>query len=233
MRRLALLMAAPVLVVAALLGTSLVAAADSQTTCADPASCKTVTVDGAGKLTSGSTSGNITFTTGLAANTTYTLVDVMETLGTDHQFVGGSYTLNFAGSCTAGSATGGTYTVNGTAPIASTYPTSPPSTTGTLPTITTDGSGDFNCNYTVSYPTIDGTNDATCGGVNLCSTRNDLFVMSGNFKVTQTASLSVPPDGAPPTSVPEAPLPILIPAGILLALGAGLVLWRRRIFASS
>jgi hypothetical protein len=231
LRRFALLMAAPLLVAAAFVGTTVVAVADSQTSCVSPPNCKTVTVDSGGKLTSGSTSGNINFV-GLTANTTYNLVDVMETLGTDHQFVGGSYSLNFAGTCTAGSGTGGSYTVNGTAPIISTYPSSPPSTSGTLPTITADGSGNFNCNYTVSYPTIDGTNDSTCGQ-HLCSARNDLFVMSGDSVVTQTASFSVEPDGAPPTSVPEAPLPILIPAGILLAIGAGIVVWRRRLFASS
>jgi len=103
----------------------------------------------------------------------------------------------------------------------------------TLPTITSDASGNFNCNYTLTYPTIDSSNDTTCGNGHLCSVRNDIWVVSGNTVVTQTASFSVEPDGQPPTSIPEAPLPILIPVGIVLIIGAGLVVWRRKLFATS
>jgi len=230
LRKLALLLTAPLVVAAGLLGTSVVALADSQTSCVSPPNCKTVTVDGSGKLTSGSTSGNINFV-GLTANTTYNVSDTIESLGTTHEFAGGSYTLDFAATCVAGSATSSSYTVTGTSQ-ASTYPSAPPTTSGTLPTITADGSGNFNCNYTLIYPTIDGSNDSDCGG-HLCSVRNDIWVLSGNTVVTQTASFSVEPDGAPPTSIPEAPLPILIPLGIVLILGAGLVVWRRKLFANS
>ena len=230
MRKLALLLTAPLVAAAGLLGTSVVALADSQTTCVSP-NCKTVTVDGDGKLTSGSTSGNINFT-GLAASTTYTAPDSMEALATSHQFVGGSYTLSFAATCTAGSATSSSYTVTGVTQV-STWPSTPAVTSGTLPTITSDASGNFNCNYTLTYPTIDSSNDTTCGNGHLCSVRNDIWVVSGNTVVTQTASFSVEPDGQPPTSIPEAPLPILIPVGIVLIIGAGLVVWRRKLFATS
>jgi hypothetical protein len=229
-RKLALLLTAPLIVAAGLMGTSMVALADSQTSCVSPPNCKTVTVDGDGKLTSGSTSGNINFT-GLAASTTYTAPDSMEALATSHQYVGGSYTLSFAATCAVGSATSSSYTVTGVTQV-SNYPT-PPATSGTLPTITSDASGNFNCNYTLTYPTIDSSNDTTCGNGHLCSVRNDIWVMSGTTKVTQTASFSVEPDGQPPTSIPEAPLPILIPVGIVLIIGAGLVVWRRKLFATS
>ncbi len=231
MRKLALLLTAPLVVAAGLLGTSVVALADSQTACVSPPNCKTVTVDGDGKLTSGSTSGNINFT-GLAASTTYNLPDSMEALATSHQFVGGSYTLSFAATCANGSATSSSYTVTGVTQ-ASTWPSTPAVTSGTLPTITSDASGNFNCNYTLTYPTIDSSNDTTCGNGHLCSVRNDIWVVSGNTVVTQTASFSVEPDGQPPTSIPEAPLPILIPVGIVLIIGAGLVVWRRKLFATS
>ena len=227
MRKLALLLTAPLVVAAGLLGTSMVALADSQTICVSPPNCKTVTVDGDGKLTSGSTSGNINFT-GLAASTTYTAPDTIEGVGPTHFFVGGSYTLNFAATCTAGSATNGTYTVVG-GPSA--YPT-PPTTSGTLATITSDASGNFNCDYTLTYPTVNSGNVGSCGP-KLCSVKNDIWAMSGNTVLTQTASFSVEPDGQPPTSIPEAPLPILIPVGIVLIIGAGLVVWRRKLFATS
>jgi hypothetical protein len=203
--------------------------ADTQTTCGtDPTGCKTVTVDANGALTSGSTSGTITLggtSSGgaLAASTTYNLVDVIEALATNHEFVGGSYTLSFASPCTTGSATGGTYTVVGGS---STYPMTPPATSGTLPTITTDSSGNFSCAYTLTYPTVDSSNDTMCDG-HLCAVRNDVFVVSqaNGATVTAIASASVLPGGSPPTSVPEAPYTVLL---LLAAVaGAGFVILRR------
>lgn len=231
MRKLALFLTAPLIMAAGFFGTSVVALADSQTSCVSPPNCKTVTVDGDGRLTSGSTSGNINFV-GLSATTTYSVSDTLEALATNHQFVGGSYTLSFAGTCTSGSATGSSFTVTGITQ-ASTWPSAPPQTSGTLPTITSDASGNFNCDYTLTYPTVDGTNDTTCGNGHLCSVRNDIWVMSDSTVVTQTASFSVEPDGQPPTSIPEAPLPVMIPVAIVLIIGAGLVVWRRKLFANS
>ena len=231
MRKFALLLTAPLVLAAGLLGTSITALADSQTACVSPPNCKTVTVDGDGKLTSGSTSGNINFT-GLTASTTYNAPDSLEALATAHQFVGGSYTLSFATTCTAGSATSSSYTVTGVTQV-STWPSTPAVTSGTLPTITSDASGNFNCNYTLTYPTVDGTNDTTCGNGHLCSVRNDIWVLSDTTVVTQTASFSVEPDGQPPTSIPEAPLPILIPVGIVIVIAGGLIAWRRKLFTTS
>jgi hypothetical protein len=228
-RRFLVLATLPLAAAASLGLTVLPASADTQTTCGtDPTGCKTVTVDSSGALTSGSTSGTITLGT-LTASTTYNLVDVIEGLGMTHLFVGGSYTLSFAGSCASGAGTSGTYTVVGGA---STYPTAPPATSGTLPTITTNGSGAFSCAYTLTYPTVDSTNDGTCSN-HLCSVRNDIFVMSGSTKVTQLASASVPPGGSPPTSIPEASLPILLPAGIVLVAVMGVLIWRRKLATAS
>jgi hypothetical protein len=230
LRKFALLLTAPLVLAAGLLGTSITALADSQTACVSPPNCKTVTVDGDGKLTSGSTSGNINFT-GLAPSTTYNAPDSIEALGTSHQYVGGSYTLSFAGTCSTGSAVGSSYTVTGVVQAPSNYP-APPVTSGTLPTITTDASGNFNCNYTLTYPTIDGTNDTSVGG-HLSSVRNDIWAMSGDTVLTQTASFSVEPDGQPPTGIPEAPLPILIPVGIVVVIAGALIAWRRKLFTTS
>ena len=235
MRRFLALATLPFLAAASLGLTVLHASADTQTTCGtDPTGCKTVTLDSAGLLTSGSTSGTITLggtSSGgnLAASTTYNIVDVIEGLGTAHMFVGGSYTLSFAASCTTGTATSGTYTVVGGA---STYPMTPPATSGTLPTITTDGSGNFSCAYTLTYPTVTSSNDSMCDG-HLCAVRNDIFVMSGTTTVAAIASASALPGGAPPTSIPEAPLPILLPAGILLVAAMGVLIWRRRLATAS
>jgi hypothetical protein len=63
--------------------------------------------------------------------------------------------------------------------------------------------------------------------------RNDIWVLSDTTVVTQTASFSVEPDGQPPTSIPEAPLPILIPVGIVIVIAGGLIAWRRKLFTTS
>jgi len=241
MRKSALLAATPLIAAGGIWATPLVAQADTQTACVplslgpppvpDPTGCKTVTVDANGALTSGSTSGNISFggtTSGgnLAANTTYTLIDAIQTMATSPMFVGGSYTLSFASPCTTGSVspTSSTYTV--VAGAVSTPP-APPSTSPSAPlTITTDGSGNFNCDYTLTYPTIDSSNDTLCNG-HLCSVRNDAFVES--TPGTMVASASVPPGGSPPTSVPEAPWPILIPVAVVLVAGIGILGWRRKL----
>jgi hypothetical protein len=176
---------------------------------------KTVSVDGSGKLTTPSTSGIITFT-GLTASTTYNVVDAIEALPTGKGFADGSYTLSW-GACTQGSAVGGTFTVVSGGSYPHTLPTTSPSPTGV--TITSSALGGFSCAYTLSYP----SGSIPSGAV---SVKNDFWVVKVDGTIaTQVASRSVPPGGGPP--VPEVPLAILIPAGMLL-LGAGYVLLRRR-----
>jgi hypothetical protein len=171
------------------------------------ANSRTVSVDRSGKLTTPTTSGVITFT-GLKASTTYNVVDAIEALPTGTGFAYGSYTLTW-GACTGGSAVGGIYTVVSGGSYPHTLPTTSPSPTKV--TIKSSASGTFRCAYTLAYP----SGSIPAGAV---SVRNDFWVVNGTGTIaTQVASRSVPPGGGPP--VPEAPLAILIPAGMLL-LGA-------------
>jgi hypothetical protein len=198
------------------------ASANSSSGCENdpPDACKTVQVDSGGALTSPSTTGTVTFYggtggAGLSASTTYNVVDAIEGLP-NHNFADGSYTLTW-GTCTDGSATGATYTVvsGGSYPL--TLPTTSPSPTGV--TIKTGTDGGFSCAYTLAYP----SGSIPTGSV---SVKNDFWVVNvSGTRATQTASESVKPGVGPP--VPEVPLAILIPAGMLL-LGAGYILIRRR-----
>src|SRR5579864_6533224 len=106
--------------------------------------------------------GFIAFT-GAAANTTYTLEDVYQTLPDSSAVVySGAYVL--ALTCSTGSGTDGSYNV---AAGSSTYPSPPsPAPAGTLPTVTTNGSGDVVCSYSLTVGT------APVG--DFASSRNDL-----------------------------------------------------------
>jgi hypothetical protein len=196
------------------------ASANTDSGCANapPEACKTVQVDGSGALTSPTTTGTITFyaaSNELTASTTYSVVDAIEAIGTVKGFAYGSYTLTW-GTCTDGTAVGGTYTADSGGSYPMTPPTTTPSPTGV--TITSGADGGFSCAYTLAYPTA-----GVPAGAN--SVKNDFWVLSGSTVVTQTASKSYAPGGSP--VVPEVPLAILIPAGMLL-LGAGYFLIRRR-----
>jgi hypothetical protein len=216
----------PVLMAAGFLAGPITAHADTLSTCDTSISstnCKTVTIDSGGAMTN-PTSGTITFT-GLAINTTYNVVDVLQALPIDTNgggFYTGTYTLVFT-SCSHGSGFGTTYTVtsqNGS------YPDTPPTTSGTLPTITSDSGGLFSCNYTLTFTVTSPNPPAT-----IASTRNDFFVIGG----PQVASASVkPPPNGPPVVIPESPLAaIILPLSGLAVLGFGLVLWRRRAGSAS
>jgi hypothetical protein len=194
------------------------ASANSDSGCANapPEACKTVQIDSGGSLTSPSTTGTITFyAASLSASTTYSVVDALEAVGTVKGFAYGSYSLSW-GTCTDGSAVAGTYTADSGGSYPMTPPATTPSPTGV--TITSGADGGFSCAYTLAYPTAGIPTDAN-------SVKNDFWVLSGSTVVTQTASKSYPPGGSP--VVPEVPLAILIPAGMLL-LGAGYFLIRRR-----
>lgn len=211
--RLRHLLIVPLIAAGTLVATPHVASANSETACttlpSPPNNCKTVTVDGSGLLTSPTTSGTISFY-GLTPLTTYSIVDAIEGV-VSKTFVTGTYTLTF-GTCTNGTATSSTYTVTG----GGSYPKTPPNTTGTLSTITTDATGTFSCSYTLSYPTITLQE----------SVRNDVFVLSGGTVVTQVASASVHPGGGP--IVPEAALAAFIPLTLLLVGGGYLYVRSRR-----
>jgi hypothetical protein len=226
----------PVLMAAGFLAGPITAHADTLSTCDTSLSatnCKTVTTTGStangGNMTN-PTSGTITFT-GLTPGTTYNVEDVLQALPVGQNTAGfytGTYTLAFT-SCTAGSGIGSTYTVTS---ATGSYPSSPPTTSGTLPTITASDTGTVSCNYTLTFtvtsPTLSGS---------IASTRNDFFVLNQltGAVVTQVASMSVgPPPNQPPVVIPESPLAaIILPLSGLAVLGFGLVLWRRRAGSAS
>ena len=195
----------------------------TQTSCSDQHECKTVSVDAAGALTVGSTSGTISLS-GLGDVTAYSLVDVIETLGNGHMFVGGAYAMDW-GTCAHGSATAGDYSASGGT---STFPHSPPSTTGTRPALTTDAAGGFRCSYSLTYPAVDSSDDSTCGH-HLCAVRNDIFVVLGGATVTRLASASVEAPNAPPPALPEMPSPPLGAVAGLLVVGGAVLAGQRRL----
>lgn len=228
-RRLALFASLPGLVFAGLFAVPLVASATTSSLCSDGTSptspptsnCKTVTineVNGAQEMTN-PTSGIIEFGSGLTAGTTYNLADGIYVVGTVQTYVPGSYTLTF-GTCTDGSATGSTYTVDASG---NTYPAAP-QTTGTLPTITAGTDGAFSCPYTLVYPDTSGVDPS---GTSLFNAA----VVSGG---PQVASPSFVPGGGPPTFVPESRFAALLPVSALVLLGGiAFVIYRRRLSSQS
>jgi hypothetical protein len=229
LKRVVLLASLPGLVLAGMLAAPLVANATTTSLCSDGSSptspptsnCKTVTindVNGINEMTN-PTSGIIEFGSGLTASTTYNLADAIYVVGTVQTYVPGSYTLTW-GTCTDGSATNSTYSVNASS---NTYPTAP-NTTGTLPTITAGSDGAFSCPYTLTYPDTTGVDPKGTSVFNAA-------VVSGG---PQVASPSFEPGGGPPTFVPEAPLAILLPVSALVLLGGiAFVIYRRRLAAES
>jgi hypothetical protein len=219
----------PGLVVAGMLAAPLVATATSTSTCSDGSSptspptsnCKTVTindVNGISEMTN-PTSGIIEFGSGLTASTTYNLADGIYVVGTVQTYVPGSYTLTW-GTCTDGSATTSTYSVDASG---NKYPTAP-ATTGTLPTITAGTDGAFSCPYTLSYP---GTTAVDPNGT---SVFNAAVVIGG----PQVASPSFKPGGGPPTGIPESPFAVLLPLSALVLLGGlAFIVYRRRLATQS
>jgi hypothetical protein len=229
LRRLTLFASLPGLVVAGILAAPLVATATSTSTCSDGSSptspptsnCKTVTindVNGINEMTN-PTSGIIEFGSGLTAGSTYSLADAIYVVGTIKTYVPGTYTLAW-GTCTDGSATGSTYTVNASA---NQYPTAP-STSGTLPTITAGADGAFSCSYTLTYPDTSGVDP------NGTSVFNAAVVIGG----PQVASPSFEPGGGPPTGIPESPFAALLPISALVVLGGlAFIVYRRRLATQS
>jgi len=127
------------------------------------------------------------------ANTTYSLVDVYQTLpDSSAQNYSGAYVLDL--TSLLGTSTNGTYTV---APGASSYPTLPfPMPVGTLATMTTDGSGNADASYGLTL-------DAAPLDVKIVSSRNDLWVMNGDSELGHVATMSVkPPTITVPTPTP-------------------------------
>jgi hypothetical protein len=179
------------------------------------ANTKTVSVDTSGRLTTPTTSGKITFTK-LAPNTTYSGVDALEALPVGTGFAHGRYTISW-GACAQGSAVGGNFKIVSGGSYPHTLPKTSPSPTPIR--ITTNDDGVFSCTYTLAYP-------AGNIPVKAVKVKNDFWVVSKDGTIaTQVDSKSVLPGAGPP--VPEVPLAIFIPIGMVLVI-AGYVLFLRR-----
>ena len=179
------------------------------------ANSKTVSVDASGRLTTPTTSGRITFTD-LAPDTTYSGVDAIEGLPAGTGFTHGRYTIRW-GDCAHGSAVGGSFRILSGGSYPRVLPKTSPSPTPIR--IKANGDGLFSCTYTLAYP---------AGNIPTRAVRvkNDIWVVKRDGTiVTQVDSKSVLPGAGPP--VPEVPLTILIPIGMMLVI-AGYILFLRR-----
>jgi hypothetical protein len=179
------------------------------------ANTKTVSVDASGRLTTPTTSGEITFTK-LAPNTTYTGFDGIEALPVGTGFAHGRYTLSW-GACTHGSAVGGSFRIVSDG----FYPTKLPKTSPSTPPIKikTNGNGGFQCAYTLAYPAGNVPDKAV-------KVKNDFWVVTDGTIVAHVDSKAVLPGAGPP--VPEVPMAILIPIGMVLVIAGYLLFIRRR-----
>lgn len=179
------------------------------------ANTKTVSVDASGRLTTPTTTGKITFTK-LAPNTTYSGVDAIEGLPVGAGFAHGRYTLSW-GECAHGTAVGGSFRILSGGSYPHTLPKTSPSPTPIR--IKTNDDGVFSCTYTLAYP---------AGNIpeRAAHVKNDFWVVNKDGTIaTQVDSKSVLPGTGPP--VPEVPLAILIPIGMVLVI-AGYILFLRR-----
>jgi len=124
-----------------------------------------------------------------------------------HKFYSGTYVVSFP-SCTVGSGTGGTYNLTaGTG----TYPTTPPTVTGTLPSF----AGPAVCAFSLtvgSAPTVSGV-----GNDKINSAKIDAWLLSGGDVIGNAATASVgpptltsptPTPASTPTPVPSTPTPV-------------------------
>ena len=153
---------------------------------------------------------------GLAASTSYTLVDALQALPNNganrDRFYQGSYTLTW-GACSSGSATGSTFNIGPKLAGSGFAAGVPPMTAGPLATVTSGAGGSVSCAYTLTF-----TVSPVAGTV--VSVRNDIFVMSGSSPVAHFASVSVgAPPLTPPPGIPESPLMVLLPVSALAVFG--------------
>jgi hypothetical protein len=180
------------------------------------ANTKTVSVDASGRLTTPTTSGKITFTN-LAPHTTYSGVDAIEALPVGIGFAHGRYTISW-GHCVHGSAVGGSFRIESGGSYPHKLPKTAPSPTPIK--IKTNDNGVFSCAYTLAYPAGNIPDRAV-------HVKNDFWVVNKDGTiVTQVDSKSVLPGAGPP--VPEVPLAILIPIGMVLVIAGYIVFLRRR-----
>ena len=180
------------------------------------ANTKTVSVDASGRLTTPTTSGKITFT-GLTPLTTYSAVDAIQGLPDGTGFAHGRYTISW-GHCDHGSAVGGSFKIESGGSYPHKLPKTDPSPTPIR--ITTNGNGGFSCTYTLAYPAGNVPSKAV-------HVKNDFWVVNADGTIaSEVDSKPVLPGAGPP--VPEVPLAILIPIGMVLVIAGYVVFLRRR-----
>jgi hypothetical protein len=174
-------------------------------------------------------SGTITLT-GLRAGASYRLLDAFEALPTPDcpapgpglcqgRVYRGSYTANFD-RCSGGSIASGSETI-GAAEFTQASALAP--TPGMALTVTAKSAAALACHYRVSF-----AGRAPPGAIT--SARNHVWVFLGGAVASDVAGPDMPaPVDAPPPTVPEAPIPLLLPlTGLLTAAVVSLVFLRRR-----
>ena len=174
-------------------------------------------------------SGTITLT-GLRAGASYRLLDAFEALPTPDcpapgpgscraRVYRGSYTANF-GTCSGGSIASGSETI-GAGEFVQVSALAP--TPGMALTVTAKSAAALSCHYRVSV-----AGKAPPGAI--MSARNHVWVFLGGAVASDVAGPGMPaPVDAPPPTVPEAPIPLLLPlTGLLTAAVVSLVFLRRR-----
>ena len=130
---------------------------------------------------------------GLAPDQQVTLEDAYEGLSS-HLFYYGAYSLTL--NCAPGSAspvTSNYVIAQGTG----SYPLTPPTVSGTLPTVTADSSGNIVCAYSLTVTS------APSGHLN--SSKSDLWIVAGGSGHTATTSVKPPVLGDPPVVTPSDP----------------------------
>jgi hypothetical protein len=173
----------------------------------DSMSVATTTSSFAGSLASPDrTTGTVSLANG-SPRTTYTIVHAFQALpeaddGAPNRFYSGTYAITF--TCATGSGVGSAESIGS----GGAYPVGPPPSNKGAPTITTDGSGNANCDYTLKF-----SGSAPAGST--ISIRSDIWVLLRTTLLTQTAGPQVTP---PFTGIPEAPSAVLLPVTGFLAL---------------
>jgi hypothetical protein len=146
---------------------------------------------------------------GLSADTTYSLLDVYQQIPANGALVySGAYNVDL--TAITGTATDGAYTVLAGA---ATYPTLPALPVGTLPTITTDGSGNAVVGYSLTVGASPGDS---------ASSRNDVWVLGAdNLEVAHAATQSVKPptvnNSTPTPEISASPTPESTPTPTVVA----------------
>jgi hypothetical protein len=154
----------------------------------DPGTC-----DVSGNSTTLPALGYVTFD--LSSGGTTTVQDILQSVGNDHDYFVGTYTVSFSNvvdqtnAANTVSTTSGTYALAAgtdegeTGDLASTFPTEP-SVTGTLPTISGTAGDEVTAAYEVQF-TASGPQES------YSSEKNDVFFNRGATQETQAASEAV------------------------------------------